>query len=252
MFAHERHHRVVQLVGRRQRMRAEELQRELKISPATLRRDLAKLEQEGQIVRVHGGVMHPGFLRGEPSLEEKNRVALKEKQAIARRVSRDIQPGTTVFVDAGTTCLEAARLLIVRDDLTLITNSIPVLQLHRTAKARLVGLGGEIRSISGAMVGSVTLSWLQNLHAEVALIGASGLSPTGASTTELSETAVKQAFMAHADAVMLLADADKWDRPATFQFAPWGEVDRLYTSSALPAAEGTKLQRAGVEVVRAS
>ncbi len=252
MFAHERHHRVLQLVGRRQRMRAQELQEELKISPATLRRDLAKLEQGGQIVRVHGGVMHPAFLKGEPSLEEKNRVALKEKQAIARRASRDIRPGATVFVDAGTTCLEAARLLVVREDLTLITNSLPLLQMHPVAKARLVGLGGEIRSISGAMVGGVTLSWLDNLRADFALIGASGLSAAGASTTELTETAVKQAFIARADKVLLLADAGKWDRPATFRFAAWGEIDRLYTSAALPPREGAKLHRHGVEIIRSS
>ncbi len=73
MFAHERHHRVLQLIGRRRRMRAQELQAELNISPATLRRDLAKLEEDGQIVRVHGGLMHPAYLNGEPSLEEKNR-----------------------------------------------------------------------------------------------------------------------------------------------------------------------------------
>lgn len=252
MFAHERHHRVLQLIGRRRRMRAQELQAELNISPATLRRDLAKLEEEGQIVRVHGGLMHPAYLNGEPSLEEKNRVALKEKQAIARRVSRDIPTGAAVFVDSGTTCLEAARLLIARDDLTLITNSIPLLQLHAVAKARLVALGGEIRSISGAMVGSVALSWLEHLHADIALVGASGLSPEGASTTEVTETEVKQAFLARADKAYLLADAGKWNRPATFRFAAWDDIDRFYTSSALPAPGRAELHRHGVDVVRAS
>ncbi len=233
-------------------MRAQDLQHELKISSATLRRDLAKMEEGGQIVRVHGGVLHPSFFKGEPSLEEKHRAALKEKQAIARRVNRDIPSGSTVLVDAGSTCLEAARLLAARADLTLITNSLPLLQLYRTARATLIGLGGEIRTISGAMVGNLALSWLENVEADFALVGASGLSVQGASTTELTETAVKQMLIERAGRALLLADAGKWDRPSAFRFAPWKNFDRLYTSPALRPKDGAALERCGVDVIRAS
>jgi DeoR family fructose operon transcriptional repressor len=252
MFAHERQQRVLHLLGRRRRLRAQDLQEELKISSATLRRDLTKMEQGGQIVRVHGGVMHPSFFKGEPSLEEKHRSALREKQAIARCVNRDIPAGATLLVDAGSTCLESARLLVARADLTLITNSMPLLQLYKTAQARLIGLGGEIRSISGAMVGPLALEWLQNIRVDFALVGASGLSPQGPSTTELTEMAVKQSLIERADKVLLLADAGKWNQSAAFRFAPWGKIDRFYTSAAFRSRDVAALERQGVEVVRAS
>ena len=136
--------------------------------------------------------------------------------------------------------------------LTLITSSIPLLQMYRAAKARLVGLGVEVRSISGALVGSVTLSWLEILRADIALLGASKLAPDGLSTTELNETAVKQAFRAQAEKSFLLSASGKWKHPATFRFASWNDIDPFYTSAGFLSNEVKAIRRQGVEVIFAS
>jgi DeoR family transcriptional regulator, fructose operon transcriptional repressor len=62
MFAHERHQAIQQLLSRKRRLTVNALQRELKISSATLRRDLSELEEAHLVVRVHGGVVHPSAL----------------------------------------------------------------------------------------------------------------------------------------------------------------------------------------------
>ena len=71
MFAHERHRSISNLLARKQRVTVADLQKALKISPATLRRDLAEMEKEGQLLRVHGGVLHPNAMRNEPSFRHK-------------------------------------------------------------------------------------------------------------------------------------------------------------------------------------
>ncbi len=234
MFAQERQKQILSLLERKRRLKVHDLQRHLKVSSATLRRDLSEMEKTDRIVRVHGGVIHPAFFAGEPSLEEKRRSSLREKREIAIQVNMSIPDGSSILIDSGSTCLEAAKLLKDRSDLTLITNSTPLLQSCRNRQARVISLGGEVRSISGAMVGSLTLKWLQQIRADFALIGASGLSVKGPSTTELQECAVKQAMIQSTGKAWLLVDHTKWNHPSVFNFAALSDFDRIFCDKALP------------------
>jgi DeoR/GlpR family transcriptional regulator of sugar metabolism len=244
MFTKERQQKLVKLLERRRRLSNGQLGRALGVSPATLRRDLAELEDARLLVRFHGGAAHPAYLRGEPSFDEKARTFTAEKRAIGERAVAFAPPGATVFLDAGTTCLEVGRALLPRRDLTLVANSIAFAQIAREAAARVICLGGEVRGVSGALVGSLALSWLSHLRADVAFIGASGIDAEGASTTELSEAEVKQGLLARARRGVLCADASKWSAPSTVRFAAWSDLDAWITSADLPLAARTAVARA--------
>jgi DeoR family fructose operon transcriptional repressor len=249
MFAQERFQEIDRLLQKERRLSVQALQRTLKVSPATLRRDLAELEKEQRVVRVHGGVMHPNYLRGEPTFDQKTAQGMEEKRKMARAAAMLIPDHATVFVDSGTSCLEAGRLLGERKTLTVITNSVPLAHLLATAKARVLCLGGELRGISGAMVGAFALSWLESLRADWALIGASGLDAgEGISTTEISEAAIKRQFLARASKKVLLADSLKWSKPSTIQFAPWDQFDFWITSPGVPSAAAKAIQKRGPRV----
>lgn len=236
MFAQERHHAILSLVQKHRRIDVNTLRELLHISPATLRRDLAFLDQTDLIVRVHGGVMLPGDATGEPSLLQKARTQVKAKQIIAERVAATVPMGSTVFIDSGTTCLEAGRLLRSRSDLTIITNSLPLIAGHEQFRAKLLVLGGERRSVSGALVGDLSRTATGNLRADVSLIGASGLHPQdGAGTTELMETAIKRDWISRGARCCLLADASKWQVSTAVRFAEWNEFTEFYTDKTPPA-----------------
>lgn len=237
MFAHERQEKIVALLAKRRRMEVQTLMDVLGVSAATLRRDLTDLARKDRVVRVHGGVFHPGAVTGEPSFGQKSALAMKAKRLIAAAVVRTIPRQATVFVDSGTTCLEAGRLLRNRSDLTIITNSLPLIASHEQFRARLLVLGGEMRSVSGALVGDLALSALSRLRADVALIGASGLHcEDGVGTTELLETAVKREWIARSGRAVLLADASKWSQATLVGFARWEEFDEFYTDKKPPAS----------------
>jgi len=249
MFAQERFQAIDRLLQRSQRLPVRSLQKTLGVSSATLRRDLAELEKKGCVVRVHGGVMHPNYLQGEPSFDQKTVQGIELKRKIARAAAAMIPDHATVFVDSGTTCLEAGRLLGERETLTLITNSIPLAHMLARAKARVLCLGGELRGISSALVGSFALSWLDSLRADWALIGASGLHPTeGVSTTELSEAAIKRQFLARATGKVLLADGLKWNKPAAMRFAEWNQFDNWITDRGVTDASIRTVRKQGTRV----
>lgn len=246
MFAPERHQWIEREVASRVRVSFAELRELLRVSAATLRRDLTVLETAGRVVRTHGGVMHPGLLVGEPTLDEKRAARTMKKRRIADRLAGDVPDGAVVLIDGGTTCWEVARRLKLRASLTLITNSVPVLADYRDAKARLIALGGEVRVLSGALVGDGALAWLGELKVDLAILGASGLHRCdGASTTELGERAVKRSMIERATESWLAVDSSKCGRSAGFQFGTWRDFARCYTDEGFPQRMAT-----GVRVIR--
>ena len=236
MFAHERHRKILNLLRKHRQMDVQALTEQLGISPATLRRDLSHLHRTDQVLRVHGGVMIPEGKPDEASLRQKAVSAAKAKRRIAERVAEEIPVGATVFIDGGTTCLGAGMLLRQRADLTIITNSLPLIAGYERFEAKLIVLGGERRVVSGALVGALAIDALFQLRADIALIGASGLHATdGASTTELLETDIKREWIRRAKHAFLLADATKWQQNAAIRFADWNEFAGFFTDKAPPA-----------------
>jgi DeoR/GlpR family transcriptional regulator of sugar metabolism len=249
MFAQERLNTIRRHVRKNRRMTFAELQKHIDVSPATLRRDLGELEQAGDVIRVHGGILDPAYLRSEVSFDERlvrNRAA---KSAIAAAASRLVPAGATVLVDAGSTCLEAGRALLGRKDVRLITHSVALLEAAFRGEAAILCLGGELRKVSGALTGGAALGALSSIHADIAFLGASGLEPhSGCTTTDLSETEMKRAILARSTRKILLADSSKWRHPSTIRFAEWKEFDEWVVDKMPPKAELKTVREAGVKI----
>src|SRR5512136_656502 len=109
-------------------IRIEDLCRELKVSPATVRRDLDQLEQGGAIRRVHGGAVSVEGRMDEPLFADKTSLAAREKRRIAEAALAFVEPDDTIYLDGGSTVLELARLLRDRTNLTVVTNSLHAVQ----------------------------------------------------------------------------------------------------------------------------
>jgi DeoR family transcriptional regulator, fructose operon transcriptional repressor len=230
MFAQERQQKIIELLKERSRLSVPELVGELGASPATIRRDLAFLEDFGKILRTHGGVLAPGRSDSEVSYDRKSRQELSAKIAIAEAAAAMVEDGDSIFVDSGSTAFRAGARLLARENITLFTNSIPLLGHARSPGCRMVALGGEVRSVSLAMVGGELLGWMHRISFDLSFIGTSGIDPEkGPCTTELGEAAVKSAAVRNSRRAVLLADASKWALPAPVRFADWVDFSDIIT-----------------------
>lgn len=231
MIAYTRTQAILKLLKPDDEVPVQILAQKLQTSESTIRRDLAKLAEFGQVCRTHGGALLRRESLQESSFIEKRESAVEEKREIANNAAQDIPHGSTVFIDSGTTCLEVARCLFGRSDCRIFTNSLPVLVEACQSPATVTALGGEVRCISRALIGSGTLSGLDNLRLDIALIGASGLHPEdGAFTTETMEASVKMAAIQRSREAWLLADQSKWQAAAALRFAKWSDFQRWYVS----------------------
>lgn len=250
MFGHERQKALLDQLVRRPRWVITELQDEMGVSRSTLRRDLVELEARGDVVRVHGGVVHRDYLQGEPTFDRRGKEAVQAKRAIGAAAAELVPSNSIVYIDAGTTCHEVARRLLLRSDVKLFTHSLRLAMDAATtdAPADVVLIGGEVRKVSQAVVGGLALEWLKNLHFDLAFVAASGLDPEGASTTELSESAMKAAIIARSTRSVLVADAQKWTSTAAVRFARWPQLSTWIVDPAVAPQARDIVRKQGVEV----
>jgi DeoR family fructose operon transcriptional repressor len=249
-FAPERRERLRQIVRSRHAVRVEDLRSELGVSTATIRRDLDELEESGALRRVHGGAVAVDIRPIEARFEAKASRNAGQKQRIAARAAQLVEPDSTVFIDAGSTCLELARLLADRTDLTVVTNSLPAIVELAGRGPRLVVLGGELRPLSQALVGPLTARLLEALYVDRAFMGTFSLSlDAGLTTTDHSEAFTKEQVLARAREVILLVDSSKL---GTRSFAHAGRLDQIdvvITDADLGEEAATVFAHAGVRTV---
>jgi DeoR/GlpR family transcriptional regulator of sugar metabolism len=206
------------------------------------------MERAGEIIRVHGGVLDPGYVRSELSIDERLLRNSSAKKAIAAKAISLLPPGASVFVDAGSTCLEAGKALLGRKDIRIITHSVALIAAALHAQAEVLCIGGELRKVSGALVGGSALGALSNLQADFAFLGSTGLDDSGCSTTELSEAEMKKAILSRSKRKLLLADSAKWRHPSTIRFASWKDLDDWITDNGLPSKDAKSLRSSGITI----
>jgi DeoR/GlpR family transcriptional regulator of sugar metabolism len=153
-------------------------------------------------------------------------------------------------VGTGTTAEQLALYLPARDDVTVVTNSLPVASLLGTRPGRVVILGGGVRRHELCCVGPVAGATVRRYHADVAVLGAAGLSArTGVMELDDETAEVHRLMAEHADAVIAVVDGSKLGETAPAAVLPAEAVTTLVTDASAPDAEADALRDRGVNVI---
>jgi DeoR/GlpR family transcriptional regulator of sugar metabolism len=224
-----------------------DLSEQLDVSPATIRRDLVKLEEEGLLTRVHGGA---AVEEGDQPFAEVAEIRVPEKDAIAVRAAAMVEEGQSVLLDIGTTAYRLARQLHGRR-LTVITSNLVVYEeLADDTGIELILLGGMVRREYRSLVGFLTEDNLRQLRADWLFLGTSGIRPDGqVMDTTVIEVPVKRAMIAAADSVVLLADAGKFPGTGMAKVCGPAALDTVVTNAPADPATSAAFDEAGVKVV---
>lgn len=227
-----------------------ELSRVLGVSDMTVRRDLRKLEQQGQVRVVHGGVSLLNGAGHSPAFAGRTGLQANGKKAIARAAASRVQGSGAVAIDAGTTTYAAMQALPNDFSGTIVTHSIPVMHLLLSRGAtRAVGLGGELLPASQAFVGPRTVEAIAGLKVQTLLLGAAAADERGLYVATDHERPTKLALMDIADEVILLADATKFSASAHVLLCGWDRVTSVVTDVPLSPQMASTLAERGVAVL---
>ncbi|WP_048758387.1 DeoR/GlpR family DNA-binding transcription regulator [Corynebacterium vitaeruminis] len=259
MYAEERRRKIASLTAVEGRVTVADLAEAFDVTAETIRRDLAQLDAEGAVHRVHGGaVATRSFQTVEFSVAARKNAQKDAKLSIARHAA-DFLPdsGGGIFLDAGTTTEALAELMVHSPDnrrWSVVTNSLPnAITLAGSNRIELQLLGGQVRVITQAVAGDTALRTLAVMRADVAFIGSNALTiDHGLSTADPQEAAVKRAMITNARKVIVMADSTKLGRDFLVSFAALEDIDVVITDSSAPEQFVNDLREHGVEVVVAS
>lgn len=203
-------------------------------SPATIRRDLIKLDQEGVISRSHGGVTLNRFIPAQPTTVEKMQRNRVEKQAIAQAAASLVKSGDSVVLDAGTTMLELARHL-THLPLRIITSDLHIaLFLSEFKQIEVTIIGGRIDDSSQSCVGDHGRRLLKSIYPDVAFVSCNSWSLDKGITTPTEEKAVlKEDLLGNARRRVLLADSSKYGSWSLFCVTPLQNLTDIITDAHL-------------------
>lgn len=230
------------------------LEEKFGVSPMTARRDLGELERQGIARRTHGGAVLPGLSIHEDSFFQRLDVEVDAKERLADAALALLSPGEAVFVDSSTTGYFAARRM-VRHNLrcTLLTNSVPIMELVCEAEAPqvdLIGVGGSLRKLTRSFVGPQALRTVEAHFADHAIFSVRGVTDDGHLTDpDPLEAEIKRAMIGRARHALLLVDGSKFDRPALSVIARAEDVGTILAADA-PGPALAALERAGTRVSR--
>lgn len=252
LLAAERRRRIERRVNDEGAATVEALASEFGVSVMTIRRDLAALEASGLLRRVHGGASFPDLSAQEDSFAFRLQVGVDAKQRLTEAVVHGLQAGESVFVDGSSTGFFVARLIVKRDcDVTLLTNSLPIMALFNTNMARrtkLMALGGILRELTLCFVGPEASGSAGRYVADKAVVSCKGLTEDGLVTEPTpGEVEIKQAMLARSKERLLLLDGSKFERRGLYVVDNVTSFSRVLVSDA-PTARIVQLQRLGAEV----
>ena len=211
MFAEERKQQILAALQRDPSVRVVDLGRVLKVSVASIRRDLADLERSGLLKRTHGGAVSNRLALAEPSLAEKKDRHQAEKEAIAAVAAALVQPGDTIFLDSGSTTRRIALALRDRRGMTVVTNALNIGWELASSDLELVLTGGQLRRGVLSHVGPLAEQAIAAVHVDKLFLAANGVDLTaGVTTPNLAEAQTKRAMIASARQVIVVADHSKF------------------------------------------
>ena len=227
----------------------------LQISESTARRLFTRLEAEGKVLRVHGGIQIPWKSPTEYSFERLVKAKVDEKNAIAEKACNLLEDGDVIFCDAGTTMLCFCMRLKQRLEqepmkLIVFTNSLANFEVLSPC-VPITLIGGSYREYRKDFCGYLAELALGKVHFTKCFLGTDGCDMKNCFTTTDFDTAkLDEIAIQNSSETVILCDSGKFGSCAQVGYAEFDAVDRVISDAGMPSAAQQLLKSHGIEVIR--
>jgi DeoR family transcriptional regulator, ulaG and ulaABCDEF operon transcriptional repressor len=221
-------------------------------SVATLRRDLAKLEDTGQLRRVHGGA--ESVASGQtpltaPSFDASQTLNADLKRAVAQGAAALCQDGASIILNAGSTTWFMAQQLR-RHRMQVLTNSFPIAQeLIAHSMNRVVLPGGELYREAGIILSPFDEDAIQHFAASMMFMSCYSITPLGVIESDPLIARAEAKLLSRTERLIVVADSSKFEARGNMVVCPLSRVSTLVTDTGAPPHMLDHLRQLGVEVI---
>jgi DeoR family ulaG and ulaABCDEF operon transcriptional repressor len=255
--AEEREQVILRMLNERGFVAFRDLEKAITASPATLRRDLERLGDEGRITRVHGGAKIPDDpssidsgprLQGIPFSENIGRNAV-QKAAIGKAAAALCAPGEGIIIDGGSTTLQMCAHLDGRH-LQVLTNSLHIVSaLLGQTDTRVLVPGGSVFREQDIILSASGDDLMPRFYATKLFMGATAVGPQGIMQPDTVLVASERRLIDRAEKLILVVDSSKFQGPSGSVVCSLGEIDAVVTDSGIENHHRKMLESAGVKII---
>jgi DeoR family transcriptional regulator, ulaG and ulaABCDEF operon transcriptional repressor len=259
MHANEREDLILSILAARGFVSFRDLEKRIDGSPATIRRDLERLEEEGKLTRIRGGAkamtratdnaLSPGFhLAGVP-FHENIGLNAREKEAIGRTAAALCTANEGVMIDGGSTTLQMCPHLAGLN-LSILTNSLHIVSaLINQPGTRVLVPSGAVFPEQSIILSVFGDEGMPRFHAPKLFMGAAAIGPAGLMQADPVLVAAERRMVERAEEIILLADASKFEAPSGNVVCGLAEIDVIISDARISDAAVAMIERAGIQLV---
>lgn len=247
----ERRHDILEQINKHGRVSVVDLSQVFGVSEVTIRADLQVLAEQNLLVRTHGGAIPATRLSPDLSLALRRQQQVQAKDHIGEAGATLVNDGDSIFLDTSSTALAIARHLSHLRHVTVLTNSIAIIQeLLDDPGIDVVVPGGRLRRETASLIGIDGVDTLARYNIQKGFFGAHGLSlAEGLTDVSADEAEVKRLLVDRCRQVIAVIDATKWGRAGLASFARVDDIDVVITDHNARPDLVEQVRAAGVEVV---
>tara|TARA_R110000868_G_scaffold136879_2_gene350086 strand:- start:20916 stop:21692 length:777 start_codon:yes stop_codon:yes gene_type:complete len=249
----KRREKIVEFLKEDGSAKVADLAKLFKVTEVTVRQDLEKLENQGLIMREHGGayLKNMGDQVRNFSLVQQDNLELKE--AIAQKCLEFIESGDTIILDSGSTTTEIAKKLVGYKNLTVITNALNIALLLGTEPGiEVIMTGGEFKPPTLSLTGQKAADFFKGLNVQKLFLATAGISlKSGLTYPSISDLVVKKAMIDAADITYLVADSSKIGKSALASLGALSLIDYIITDSGMEEKDLKVFKDNEIEVILA-
>lgn len=237
----ERKNFILRMLDEKPSVDVAELSAVLGVSEVTVRKVLNEMDTQHLLKRTRGGAVSLSLAASERPESEKEQTNIREKRAIAARAYAMIEERDGIFLDAGSTSMELAKL--IRDGekrrIVVMTHAINIAYILVGAPdIEFVMVGGSVRHNIMSCVGAMAESTISDLYFDKLFLGCNALSlEHGVTTPNVNEAHVKKVMLSSAHKSILLCDSSKFGQVSMCRICPVSALDVVITDSNLDPAD---------------
>ena len=235
MSVNLRHKEILNLLNENGSVSLKELKKQLFVSEATVRRDLAELEKAGALKRTFGGAQTILDTNKQVPLFIREAMNSKAKNDICRKAAELIKDGDTIFIDGSSTAQYLVRYISHLKDIVVVTYSIKTAELMCQNHIKTYCAGGLILENSLVCTGPKAIDFAQAINTDISFVSCKGITLDGKLTdTSEEETAIRKAFMNQSRIKVLLMTQNKFGTSYMHTLCNADEVDYLFSDADIP------------------
>ncbi len=235
MIRYERHRKIIDILEKKQTASIKELSELVFASEASVRRDIAALEDMGYLRRIYGGVVLSKYKNSIVPVELRDADNVAAKELVARRAAELIFDGATLLMDASSTVRRMLKYIDPHYEIKIITNNQRIFTDAVSASFTLYCTGGVFGKENHDFLGAAAENYLRQVHADLAFFSSQGISENG-EITDVSEeeTSFRRVMLERADRRVFLCDSSKIGVKKVFTLCNKDYLDDIICDKKLP------------------